>query len=627
MGALERGGKMIEAVKQIGDWFRKKNNDDEYQALCEDPNSNGKYKNILCITFNCENSIIKFHDLDLMEYKASHLHKYCYRSGSSNGPNCSPAAKITEVKKTFNTKIIGWFTKVLKKYTAQLDGDELNFIQQLNNELKENKEKIVESLEKRVGEIPKKEGSIFLTIRFVCEDEKRDLGDFQIFRKILQWEASMDEDKSMTSDQVCSLCGQKTTVCGNISTYTFYTNDKPGYICGGFREENTWKNYPVCNDCAKSLEKGRNYVDTHLLFYFTGLPFYLIPKVLSGSQEKLNRVLVDLVDDPDNKIQKLSVSDKSMQSITQNEKYIFEAIGGSKEQAYPLEDAISFHLLFLKKSSSAERIILHLEDVLPSRIQQIMNSKNEVDLLFGKPFTFFDVRIFFSKSDPKNKANDLDKYYLELIGKIFKGNTVNFHWLLEFIMKKIREELYNKDNKEGKEGIFFRSTSIRALKVVQFLYKLNLISMREESMEKTKMDAVFDKYENTFKTPSKRGLFLLGTLTELLISKQYRERKSKPFLKQLKGLKMNEKDFKGLLPKIQNKLEEYKAFDSGKRQLAELISDYLLAAGDNWGLTHDEMNFYFSTGMNLAWDVVNVLYEKNQLIDVLLTEEEANESN
>ena len=30
---------------------------------------------------------------------------------------------------------------------------------------------------------------------------------------------------------------------------------------------------------------------------------------------------------------------------------------------------------------------------------------------------------------------------------------------------------------------------------------------------------------------------------------------------------MTERDFKGLLPKVQNKLEEYDSFDKGKRQL------------------------------------------------------------
>jgi len=35
-------------------------------------------------------------------------------------------------------------------------------------------------------------------------------------------------------------------------------------------------------------------------------------------------------------------------------------------------------------------------------------------------------------------------------------------------------------------------------------------------------------------------------------------------MKNLKGLKLDEEDFIGLLPKVQNKLEEYDSFDKGK---------------------------------------------------------------
>ena len=48
-------------------------------------------------------------------------------------------------------------------------------------------------------------------------------------------------------------------------------------------------------------------------------------------------------------------------------------------------------------------------------------------------------------------------------------------------------------------------------------------------MEERVFDEMFHKYGLTFETPLKRGLFLLGSLTELLLRKQYRDRESKPF--------------------------------------------------------------------------------------------------
>jgi CRISPR-associated protein Csh1 len=75
---------------------------------------------------------------------------------------------------------------------------------------------------------------------------------------------------------------------------------------------------------------------------------------------------------------------------------------------------------------------------------------------------------------------------------------------------------------------------------------------------------------------------------------------------------MDEKDFKGLIPKIQNKLYEYDAFDKGKQKLAEEASYYLLTAGDNWKMSIDEMNFYFATGMNLINDITKIIYPEKK---------------
>jgi CRISPR-associated protein Csh1 len=85
-------------------------------------------------------------------------------------------------------------------------------------------------------------------------------------------------------------------------------------------------------------------------------------------------------------------------------------------------------------------------------------------------------------------------------------------------------------------------------------------------------------------------------------------------MKKLKGLKMDEKDIKPLLSEVQNKLEEYDAFDKGKRLIASEISKYLLEAGDGWKMSVDEINFYFACGMNLVDDIASIIYQKENTI-------------
>ncbi len=269
-----------------------------------------------------------------------------------------------------------------------------------------------------------------------------------------------------------------------------------------------------------------------------------------------------------------------------------------------------FNFLFLQKQQSAERILLLIEDVLPSRIRKIFDAKDYVDTIFQnsqkKGFTFGTIRTFFSKSSEDKRQNDLDKYFLEIINSVFKGKKIDFSFLVKFLMASIRREL-SKDPQESKFNFRVKD----ALMSILFFERLNIISFEEEegAMSESIFDKIFTKYGKSLSTSAKRGIFLLGVLTQLLLNKQWSERNAKPFIKKLKGLKMDEKDIKALLPEVQNKLEEYEAFDKGKQILAQEISKYLLEAGDNWNMSVDEINFYFACGMNLADEVVKIIYK------------------
>jgi CRISPR-associated protein Csh1 len=37
-------------------------------------------------------------------------------------------------------------------------------------------------------------------------------------------------------------------------------------------------------------------------------------------------------------------------------------------------------------------------------------------------------------------------------------------------------------------------------------------------------------------------------------------------------------------------------------------------AGDNWGMSVDEMNFYFACGMNLVQEVADIVYPDKELV-------------
>ncbi|HPZ39974.1 MAG: TIGR02556 family CRISPR-associated protein [Atribacterota bacterium] len=594
---------MIEAVKEIGEIIIQKEKKDLMEIMVEDPNISGKYTQVVIIILEKRDNQVLFGEVDIEEYDSSKKMKYLYRSGAANGPDFSPTAKLTEPQKTFTNKILGWANRVLQRNLDLLSPEEKEFIQSLKRELETSKYLITEQIQKIREEIPRKEG-IFITLKLRDGNEEYYVGDIPLFRKIFISWIQADNEKRGKQFATCSICNQKKNVILGDGVYSFFTIDKPGFITGGFREEEAWKNFPICIDCKQALEEGKKYLETNLTFNFAGLRYQLIPKFIVGKENVAQDVLDLFTDSP----KLLSLKKESQDRFLGDEEEILFLLSQT-------QDNLTLNFLFLLKQQSAERILAFIEDVFPSRLRKIFGIKDEVDHTFQRSFTFRTIRNFFSKSDPAKRNNDLDAYFLDLVDRVFKGRPVDYNFILRFLMNKIRSNFVNDQ--------YFGPTTIDGVMVVNFLERMELIKMEVIAMDERLFDPLFKKYGSTFETPLKRGLFLLGSLTQLLLRVQYSKRESTPpFLKNLKGLRMDERDFLGLLPRVQNKLQEYDSFDLGKQKLAREAAHYLLEAGNNWKMSTDEMNFYFAAGMNLLPEVIPFIYPEKSGEEKILVEED-----
>jgi CRISPR-associated protein Csh1 len=529
--------------------------------------------------------------LEPEEFDSEKMNLYLFRQGASKGNAPSPFVplNVKEPQKTY-CKIERW----LKQCNDMGDDLKRPFINNVFKIIREKRKDITLELSQKVKDFHRKKGEgRFLTLKI----NKKYLGEYDIFSKCLIHFADIKRKRSASSG-VCSICGlPDKEVSGKTDVFKFYTVDKPGFITGGFDESLAWKNFPVCMECKTLLENGRKFIDTKLNFRFYGLSYYLIPRLLIGSQDVLNNIL-DIFSDT---TKTLSLKERIKKRITNDENEILEYLSEEK-------DILTLNFLFLQRQQSAERILLLIEDVFPSRIRKIFEAKDYIDRLFNndsdKGFTFGTIRTFFSKSDENKKASDLNKYFLEIVDSVFKGRRLDFSFLFKFYMAVIRKEFIN-------EGYFtFRVKD--ALMNMAFFENLGQITFEEvEDMEESIFSSVFARYGKSFGNPVKRGIFLMGVLTQLLLNKQWSDRNAKPFMKKLKGLRMDEKDIRTLLPDVQNKLEEYDSFDKGKKLIAAEASKYLLEAGDGWKMPIDEINFYFACGMNLADNVTDIAYQKN----------------
>ena len=595
---------MLSAIREIGKWQINKSGKNELEVLIKEPKFKAGGK-VVFIKVDIDKNA--FDDVELEDYDSAKIQRYLFRGGVSQGPNPTPVANIPNVKKgkseeetrknlesqirkTFKGKIQKWF----EKHSSE---EKENFLENIKRILSNNEDKITKAIQTCIKDIDKKEGKL-LTIKIKQDNEWKYIGDFKVFRESLKEIESKKTVGISASDKACSICGmQKALVSGDSSVFKFYTIDKPGFITGGFNENLAWRNFPVCPECKLELEEGRKFIENNLVYGFYGLRYLLIPKLLLGNMHIKAEIINILLDS--NRI--VSLKNRIKKRITSDNNEILEILADEK-------DILTLNFLFLRKEQSAERILLLIEDVFPSRIKKIFAAKEYVDKIFDEDFNFGRIRSFFSKSSVGKRENDLNKYFLEIVDSVFKGRRLDFAFLLKFYMTAIHKEFIN-------DGYFIPRVK-DALMDTMFFENLGLISFEEvDNMEESIFSSVFARFGKSFGSSAKRGIFLMGALTQLLLNKQWSERNAKPFMKHLKGLKMDEKDVKALLPKVQNKLEEYDSFDKGKKLIASEASKYILEAGENWKenykMSNDEINFYFACGMNLVDNVADIAYSKN----------------
>lgn len=591
---------MIQAIKELGEQklrMESRKVSDLLSILVQNPNQDKRCPYALVIVFRKIKGKYRYSNVRIEQVKESE--KYLYRRGASMGPDITPTAKITDDirNKTFKNKIKGWFKQV---------NTEDPLISGLKAALIESEELIQSDLLSKWDEVKptlqrNQSGIITLAIE---DDELKYIGDFSVFKELLVQSVKKKYRKIVRANHICSVCGEKREeVYGEAIPIPFYNLDKPGYVAGGFHKENAWRNAPVCLECSLKIEEGKKFLDEHkcLSPRMGGQRYYLIPKFIFGIKEAKEEIIEPFFKTASRPEETLA--GKALRRISEDESEILDALGKFK-------DLLTFNFLFYETpTKSTFKINLFVEDILPSRINTIFNAKSKAEA----PEIFKNLKV------KKNKYEDVEfrfdtfgkrftpsrKSFLEVVDKSFRGGVLDQDLLFSWFMRNIRQGFVNE--------VYLKPSVLQAFVSFRFFKELGILPKSEHLKEggelmtelKEKAESFFENFSESFATPVHKSVFLLGTLAQKLLDIQHRDRGATPFRKDLKGLKMKEVDFKGLLPKVQNKLEEY-----GKnyyRSLETLISEYFLEGGKSWNLNTDELNFYFVLGMNLVDEVDKVL--------------------
>jgi CRISPR-associated protein Csh1 len=624
---------MINGIAELGKYEKTNNpNISNFDIWLEDSFDETSYPHLLLIEFKKEKNEKKeslldeewkwvFNKIDYREHSSSLKSKLLYKRGKgSNGPDLTPTSKVTELGKTFEKKIMKWFES--NKNDNSLNDVDKYFLNSIEAEFKEKSDEILFQLKEKTESIDTK--GFVLSIAFRENEKQKFIGDFDFFSKFITEKSKIDYKYSRTfnrssfsENKLCSICKTKQPeVFGYFTSLKFYTVDKPGMVTGGLDQSKSWKNYPICLDCALDVELGIKMMEKNLSFSFYGLRYYLIPKTTNkkGKEDTIEEIITY------KKSQR--INDKDRLRITNAENEVFSILQEQK-------NSITFNLLFFDKpQKSVFRILASIEDILPSRIKQLFETKDFVDnMIFFKEFkegkqmfrfNFGVLRTFFPNS--KIEGNH-DKFFLELTQKIFNDTRIDYQFIIQQIIYHLRNCFVSDQ--------YFWFDSIKSFMLINFLNNLNLFRLKNkedkmdsqfyESFEinskdelESKVELFFEDFKGFFVGDVHRSIFLVGVLSQFLLNIQQRERGATPFRSKLKGLKMDGRDITALLPELIEKLEQYKS--NWYVPLENLISKYLIAAGDfrKWNMSIDEMNYIFVLGMNLSKYFKIKTEEKNE---------------
>lgn len=616
---------MIEAIYNVGKYVLNENQaslDDAEQVteiLCEDPKSSELYTTIISVELKKNGTNVAFLRVGIEKYESTKKLSYLYRGIKGNSADLSPTCRLTEPNKTFKGKFLRWFKTDFSDPSYGLTKEEQSLLTNIDACIQSNSKKIRDGIISKYKALKVAKERGIITIILDDAGEKKYLGDISAFKKILRVKGLSKyfekyNKTSKSKNKACAICREKRAeVYGFVSTYNFYTVDKPGMVSGGFNQRKAWKNYPVCRDCALTLEEGKKFLEENSKFRFYGFDYFLIPKPLTP--------------DVDSEIYKQLKDYHRGGAQVQLKKDYKKLLGRTKREIlYYLSDKPNtFHcnILIYAASNNEFKILRYIEGVFPNRLLELFNAKKVVDqnpilkaynvkvhkngkTAGKKPleFNFGSFWYFFGK----RKDEDKSSYFLDIVTNVFQNERVSYGFYLNGVVNRMR--------KQFSQGYSTKESGMRGLCSLLYLQKLGLLgdydhgdTMKENKIREIvndpqhenstqKLEAIFGSFPEFFNRNSQRAVFTVGVLAQLLLNIQYTERGATPFRIKLQGLRLDQRKVSALLPEIQNKFEEYNK--NYYRELEGLASEYLIQAGNDWGLSKDEVSFYFVLGMNLA---------------------------
>ena len=425
-----KGGKTVKPYQNfIGNLFPGKNYNMILAVFNFSKNKEG---------YNCE-----FDKIDYEKVSEKNYLKYAYRKGSARGGDITFTTKFGDIDKKFKTFYPKQVKDILNYANEFEEIEETEIFTALEKCLKENGDTIKLKLQEKYEALDKKlQLTTGFSVRFNGLDSREYLEGFKTIQQILYkiGTSGKSEKYKVVSEghnELCAICLEnKPVLHGFASPFKFSTVDKTGLVSGFFKQKNNWKNYPICSDCALDFELGQKYVSQNLSKYFYGKSYYIIPKVVIGTNPKMLKKALGILEDLDYK-------EKEGMQITTKEDFLMRKI--AKEAGDTNQFALTLLFYEENQTTKAIKIKLLLEEILPSRFQELfVNVPKQVNSLpiFKNAISINKERrnLQFTFGIIKHVFGDV---LYDITQKVFLKTPLSKDFLYARLMNKIRKVFIN----------------------------------------------------------------------------------------------------------------------------------------------------------------------------------------
>ena len=409
------------------------------------------------------------------------------------------------------------------------------------------------------------------------------------------------------SEGTCHLCGQQALVTADTTPFKllkFYITDKPGFA-SGLRDKGFLRNYALCRECYRSLLAGERFVDDQLSTQWARSTVYIVP-VFHLPTIRPNAATLDRW------AEYLKKRIAATQKLEQ-----WKEFQGALERYQEFDNAkASFvlNLLFATKAQSAVKIDKLIQDVPPSRLDQLDQVRNDIydlakrhfgelgewDLSLGRMFYLLPLRLSGRKVQTAPYLEFLDAL---LMSRHFKASLLIPQFLETARIHHFEHyDTYVQERSKGKsteERLTDRPLIVFLIQSQLLLRYLKGLGQLEGFKGGELMDIECEALEEPLRSyleelgldRGRKGLFLLGYLIGRIGSTPEQRESGKPILNKINFQGMDQGKVMRLANEVYEKLRQYKIAEYNEAIYAAMKA--LLDHEQERGLKSPQENTYW----------------------------------